>query len=80
MKDYGWDVFTTTLTVSPRKSADVINQVGQEVGGDRFLVRDFKKKEGFKRAMKLAKNLALYRQHYCGCIYSLRGTDEQLAR
>ncbi len=72
MEDYGWDAFTTTLTVGPRKSADVINQVGWEVGGDRFLVRDFKKKEGFKRAIELAKKWSLYRQHYCGCVYSLR--------
>jgi len=74
MEDYGWDAFTTTLTISPRKSADVINQIGQEVGGDRFLVRDFKKQEGFQRAMELAKKWALYRQHYCGCIYSLRAS------
>ena len=73
LKDYGWDAFTTTLTVSPRKSADLINEVGQEIGGDKFLVRDFKKMEGFKRATELAKKWGLYRQHYCGCIYSLRG-------
>ncbi len=73
LKDCGWDAFTTTLTVSPHKSADVINQVGQEIGGDRFLVRDFKKKAGFQRATELAKKWALYRQHYCGCIYSMRG-------
>ena len=73
MEDYGWDAFTTTLTVSPHKSADVINGIGQEVGGDRFLVRDFKKKEGYKQAMELAKKWGLYRQHYCGCIYSMRG-------
>ncbi len=72
LKDCGWDAFTTTLTVSPRKSADVINQVGQEIGGDTFLVRDFKKKEGFQRAAELAKKWALYRQDYCGCIYSMR--------
>ena len=72
MEDYGWDAFTTTLTISPHKSAAVINQVGQEVGGERFLVRDFKKKEGFKRAMELAKMWSLYRQDYCGCIYSMR--------
>ncbi len=79
MKDCGWDAFTTTLTISPRKSADVVNRVGREVGGDSFLVRDFKKREGFKRAMVLAKKWSLYRQHYCGCIYSLGGADEQFA-
>ena len=72
MKDCGADAFTTTLTVSPHKSAAVINRVGQEIGGERFLARDFKKKEGFKRAVELAKKWALYRQDYCGCIYSMR--------
>ena len=71
LQDYGWDAFTTTLTISPHKSADVINQAGQEIGGDRFLSRDFKKKEGFQRAMELAKKWSLYRQNYCGCIYSM---------
>ena len=72
MEDNKYDAFTTTLTISPRKSADVINRVGREVGGDRFLVRDFKKKEGFQRATELAKKLDLYRQDYCGCVYSRR--------
>ncbi len=72
MQDHESDAFTTTLTVSPHKSAAVINRVGQEIGGEKFLVRDFKKKEGFKRATELAKKLALYRQDYCGCIYSMR--------
>jgi len=51
----------------------MINRVGREIGGERFLVRDFKKQEGFKRAMELAKKWALYRQDYCGCIYSMKG-------
>ena len=72
LESYGGDVFTTTLTISPRKSADVINHVGQEIGGDRFLARDFKKQAGFQRATELAKKWALYRQNYCGCIYSMR--------
>ncbi|MFC1942971.1 epoxyqueuosine reductase QueH [Chloroflexota bacterium] len=72
LKDYEWDAFTTTLTVSPSKSADVIKQVGQEIGGDKFLVRDFKKKAGFQRATELAKEWTLYQQNYCGCIYSMR--------
>lgn len=71
LEDYGGDAFTTTLTVSPHKSADVINQAGQEIGGDRFLVRDFKKQAGFQQAMALAKKWVLYRQNYCGCTYSL---------
>jgi predicted adenine nucleotide alpha hydrolase (AANH) superfamily ATPase len=67
------DAFTTTLTVGPRKSAVIINMIGQEIGGDKFLDRDFKKKDGFKRAIDLSKQWQLYRQNYCGCIYSMRG-------
>ena len=70
MQKSGLDAFTTTLTIGPRKSAAVINQVGQEIGGDKFLVRDFKKKAGFQRASALAKEWAIHRQHYCGCVYS----------
>ncbi|MFH0769686.1 MAG: epoxyqueuosine reductase QueH [Chloroflexota bacterium] len=76
LQDYGWDAFTTTLTVSPTKSAEMINRAGREIGGESFLARDFKKKEGFKRATELARKWTLYRQDYCGCIYSLRkGTE-----
>ncbi len=72
LREHGGDTFTTTLTVSPSKSADLINQVGREVGGDKFLARDFKKKAGFQRATELAKKWTLYRQNYCGCLYSMR--------
>ena len=68
----GADAFTTTLTVGPRKSADVVNRVGLEVGGASFLARDFKKKAGFQRAIEFAKQWGLYRQDYCGCVYSMR--------
>lgn len=68
----GADLFTTTLTISPHKSALLINRIGQEVGDDKFLSRDFKKKEGFKKATELAQKWGLYRQSYCGCEYSLR--------
>lgn len=76
LEKYGGDSFTTTLTVSPRKSADVINQIGQDIGGDRFLVRDFKKQAGFQRATELAKKWSLYRQNYCGCAYSRRRSQQ----
>jgi predicted adenine nucleotide alpha hydrolase (AANH) superfamily ATPase len=72
MRERGGDAFTTTLTVSPHKSAAVVNRVGMEVGGEKFLARDFKKQDGFKRAIALAKEWALYRQDYCGCRYSMR--------
>jgi len=72
LMDCGADAFTTTLTISPHKSAQIVNKIGQEIGGDKFLVRDFKKKDGFKRAIQLARQWELYRQNYCGCIYSMR--------
>jgi predicted adenine nucleotide alpha hydrolase (AANH) superfamily ATPase len=67
-----YDYFTTTLTISPHKSAQVINSIGREIGDEKFLIRDFKKKDGFKRAVQLAKQWELYRQDYCGCTYSMR--------
>ncbi|MBM3167491.1 MAG: epoxyqueuosine reductase QueH [Chloroflexi bacterium] len=71
MEKCGADAFTTTLTVSPHKSAEIVNKVGAEIGGDKFLARNFKKKEGFKRAVESARRWGLYRQDYCGCIYSM---------
>jgi predicted adenine nucleotide alpha hydrolase (AANH) superfamily ATPase len=68
----GADAFTTTLTISPHKSAQVINSIGLEINGEKFLIRDFKKKDGFKRAVQLAKKWELYRQDYCGCTYSFK--------
>ncbi len=72
LEDCGGDAFTTTLTISPHKSAETVNKIGYEFGGDRFMARDFKKKEGFKRATQLARQWGLYQQNYCGCIYSMR--------
>jgi predicted adenine nucleotide alpha hydrolase (AANH) superfamily ATPase len=72
LNDYGADAFTTTLTIGPQKSALIINKIGSDIGGDKFLARDFKKKDGFKNAMIMAKQWQLYRQNYCGCTYSIR--------
>jgi predicted adenine nucleotide alpha hydrolase (AANH) superfamily ATPase len=72
MRENDFDVFTTTLTIGPRKSAETINRVGREIGENRFLARDFKKNGGFQRAIQLAKQYQIYRQNYCGCVYSLR--------
>lgn len=66
-----FDAFTTTLTVSSHKDALLINDVGRVIGGERFIIADFKKKGGCERAAVLAKEWKLYHQHYCGCIYSL---------
>ena len=68
----GYDYFTTTMTIGPRKSTNIINRIGLEIGGEKFLVRNFKKKAGFQRANTLAKEWSIHRQHYCGCVYSIR--------
>jgi predicted adenine nucleotide alpha hydrolase (AANH) superfamily ATPase len=66
----GYDVFTTTLTVSPVKDKDVVNSIGEEIAGDKFLRADFKKKGGYQRSLAISKELGLYRQNYCGCEFS----------
>lgn len=71
-KEKAFDAFTTTLTISPHKNSQAINEIGQKAGGNLFLARDFKKQDGFKRTQELARQHNIYRQHYCGCIYSLR--------
>ena len=68
-----FDYFATTLTVSPHKNAQTINQTGfdlQEKFGIKWLPSDFKKREGYKRSIELSALYELYRQDYCGCIYS----------
>ena len=72
-KDNGFDYFTTTLSISPLKNSKMLNKIGEEVGkeiGIPHLVSDFKKKDGYKRSVELSKEYELYRQDYCGCVYS----------
>lgn len=74
-KENNFDYFTTTLTVSPHKNAPLINDIGfsmAEKYGVKFLPSDFKKKNGYKRSIELSKEFDLYRQNYCGCVYSLK--------
>lgn len=71
--ELGYDWFCTTLTVSPHKDAERLNQIGSTLGeryGVPFLPSDFKKREGHKRSIQLSKEYELYRQDYCGCLYS----------
>ena len=71
--DLGYDFFATTLTLSPLKNADVINAIGEKISkevGVKYLPTDFKKKNGYKTSIELSKEFDLYRQNYCGCIYS----------
>lgn len=69
----GFDFFTTTLSISPLKNATLLNQIGEEVAGEvgvPYLPSDFKKKGGYQQSIVLSKKYDLYRQNYCGCIYS----------
>lgn len=73
-KENGFDFFTTTLSVSPHKNAALLNKIGEELSqkyGVPYLFADFKKKEGYKRSIELSKKYELYRQNYCGCLFSL---------
>ena len=68
-----FEYFGTTLTVSPYKLSNVLNEIGLELSkvyNIKFLVSDFKKNEGYKKSIELSKKYDLYRQDYCGCIYS----------
>jgi len=70
---HGFKAFSTVLTVSPHKNADTINKIGSEIGrhyGLEFLCLDLKKKDGFGRSVALSKHYKLYRQNYCGCLFS----------
>ena len=71
----GFDFFATTLTLSPYKKADWINKIGGQLDKEyksKYLYSDFKKRNGYKRSIELSYQYNLYRQDYCGCIYSLR--------
>lgn len=74
-KEKGFDYFTTTLSLSPYKDAKWINEIGEELEKElevNFLYSDFKKKNGYKRSIELSNEFNLYRQDYCGCVYSVR--------
>ena len=74
----GFQVFATTLTLSPHKNSNWINEIGEKLNKEyntTYLYSDFKKKEGYKRSIILSKEYNLYRQDYCGCIYSKRNKD-----
>lgn len=77
-KEGGFDIFGTTLTVSPHKSTLIINKVGKEIEekyGIMYLEESFKKKDGYLRSINLSKELSLYRQNYCGCRFSIRSEN-----
>ena len=74
-KELNYDFFGTTLTVSPYKNSNTLNEIGKELMNEykvNYLFSDFKKKNGYKRSIELSKKYNLYRQDYCGCKYSKR--------
>jgi len=79
--ELGFEMFTTIMSLSPWKKADVINKLGQlfaQKYNIQFLEADFKKKDGFRKSVELSKRHQLYRQNYCGCVYSLRKDSPHL--
>ena len=72
-REGGYDYFTTTLSISPLKNAAKINEIGEELADIyevEHLPSDFKKKDGYKRSIELSRQYNLYRQDYCGCVFS----------
>ena len=72
-KENGFDYFTTTLSISPHKNAAKLNEIGEKLSEKaevKYLFSDFKKRGGYKRSCELSQEYNLYRQNYCGCIYS----------
>ena len=75
-----YDYFTTTLTISPLKNAVKLNEIGERLAGEYgviWLPSDFKKKGGYQRSIELSKEYDLYRQDYCGCVYSKEERERQ---
>lgn len=78
-KESEFEYYTTTLSISPLKNADRLNEIGMEIAQKyqiQYLQSDFKKKNGYKRSIELSKEFGLYRQDYCGCIYSMQEREE----
>ncbi len=81
-KELNVDYFTTTLSISPLKNAEKLNEIGEKVGaqyGIPHLSSDFKKKNGYKRSVELSEEYGMYRQYYCGCVYSKAQRDKEIA-
>lgn len=79
-KETWYDYFATTLTISPLKNAQKINEIGQAISeeyGIAWLPSDFKKKNGYKRSVELSAEYGLYRQDYCGCAFSKAERERQ---
>lgn len=74
-----YDYFTTTLSISPLKKADKLNEIGESIAKELrliYLPSDFKKKDGYKRSIRLSEEYGLYRQNYCGCVFSCNSSEK----
>ena len=81
-KAHDFDFFTTTLSISPLKNAAKLNEIGKKLEEEysvQYLYSDFKKKDGYKKSTEISKEYHMYRQYYCGCVYSKRDRDRQIA-
>lgn len=81
-RQMGMDYFTTTLSISPLKNAAKLNEIGDRLAaeyGVKYLNSDFKKKNGYKRSVELSEEYGMYRQYYCGCVFSKKQRDEEIA-
>ena len=81
-KSNGYDFFTTTLSISPLKNAAKLNEIGEKLEneyGISYLYSDFKKQNGYKRSTEISNEYEMYRQYYCGCVYSKKQRDEEIA-
>ncbi|QHQ61018.1 hypothetical protein Ana3638_09760 [Anaerocolumna sedimenticola] len=79
-KNKAYDYFTTTLSISPHKNAAKLNEIGEKLAqkyDTPYLIADFKKKNGYKRSIELSREYQLYRQDYCGCVYSKTNRESQ---
>lgn len=79
----GFDFFTTTLSISPMKNAGKLNEIGAELEaeyGVAYLYSDFKKKNGYKESTEISREYQMYRQYYCGCVYSKQQRDEEIRK
>ena len=82
-KRLNMDYFTTTLSISPLKNAEKLNEIGERLAeeyGISYLCSDFKKKNGYKRSVELSKEYGMYRQDYCGCVFSKRERERRLSQ
>ena len=81
-KEGTYDYFCTTLSISPLKNAEKLNEIGKDLEsqyGVRYLFSDFKKKEGYKKSTEISKQYDMYRQYYCGCVFSKEQRDREIA-